>query len=147
MRRFKQAVDSLDYYAGVDKLDVKIQSAKFIDGLDQHKYADMQRNLFNESLGGEDAYPSTLSAAMTRAQQYLIPKISGPGSSTAAAFIASSKRKPKGKVTSDKSANKRNKQKMKATSRNHRETKRPVICWRCRKNDTSNLTVPKRRRH
>jgi hypothetical protein len=125
LRRFKQAVEGLDY-AGIPVPDEKVQSARFIDGLDKGKYSDMQRNLYNDSLGDEETYPATLNAAMIIAQQYLAPKKVGFGN-TAAAFVTQ-KAGPKKKLGNkkNKSAESKNKE-----IENEEKKVGTVTCWGC----------------
>ena len=68
MNRFTQAVDGMKHAeVGVPEEDV--QTARFIDGLDGDKFAEMKRSLYNDSLIKSGSYPKTLIQAMTIAQQ------------------------------------------------------------------------------
>ena len=81
--RFRHALEGYTL-AGFGEPSEEVQVVQFIRGLDQSKYAEMQRSMYNDSLGNASAYPKTLQAAMTIAQQYLIPKKSGGGNIVAA---------------------------------------------------------------
>ena len=92
--RFKQTVAGLKY-ANLPEPSEDVQAAKFLQCLDQARYGELHRSLFNAALQDESQYPKTLDAAMAIAQQYLGSHSRAGTGGVASAYLTESQRSKK----------------------------------------------------
>ena len=72
VERFNQAIQAYDAVPTLSKPAQDDQAARFINGLDNLRYAHLKADLRNDALRGIANYPDTLAKAMKVAQEYVV---------------------------------------------------------------------------
>ena len=134
--RIRVAIDGMKA-VGLTPPTEDIQTVRFIKGLDEARFLQMQAHISNATTLGTMTYPKNVDDAARFASEYVVPKKQGVGLTPAAAFVTV-KKSPKQKkatyeATVDAQETKDNKKTTEVKESAKKETKSKIKCFFCEK--------------